>query len=149
MASSTPSQETRKALSAVQPERATPPRLLGNVYLRLVGSHKKDYKTVNVNGLRQWDSFAQVESFFKSNYGYFLGDSFTFGYLVTNTHVEVRSSVDLQNLWQQHSKRNHITLWAQASTNGKLLQCVTASKKLTYKKLQADFFEKLYPKIRN
>ena len=29
------------------------------------------------------------------------------------------------------------------------LQCVTASKKLTYKKLQADFFEKLYSNIRN
>ena len=30
-----------------------------------------------------------------------------------------------------------------------LVQCVTASKKLTYKKLQADFFGKLYPSIRN
>ena len=30
-----------------------------------------------------------------------------------------------------------------------LTQCVTASKKLIYKKLQAEFLEKLYPYIRN
>ena len=35
------------------------------------------------------------------------------------------------------------------SFKGLWVQCVTASKKLTYKKLQADFFEKLHPNIRN
>ena len=38
-------------------------------------------------------------------------------------------------------------LWI-GSTVRTRIQCVTASKKLTYKKLQVDFFEKLYPNIR-
>ena len=124
VASSTPSNSkppSRTPLSVLPINRIDPnppPAQLYNVFLRLIKSHKRDYTTVSIHGMRAWDTLKQLEAFIKSKYSYALGDSFLIGYMAGNTHVELHYNEDVETLYDAHRRKQHIILWAQGSSRG-------------------------------
>ena len=115
-ATSTPSQEPRPSRYSDPTFRFKPD--LPNVFLRLVKTHRRNFSTVSVQGMKKWDNLAQVQSLIRLKYSYALGQSFLLGYMVGNTNVELQSSEDLPGMYLQHEQKNLLTLWAQPANQG-------------------------------